>query len=79
MMMKRWTDGPPATGAVRRKWALRIPHVETSGKIVRPDGDANAEFVLPRLSDMVDLKYVKAVQRKHAADRPVGYKQVRGV
>jgi hypothetical protein len=53
--------------------------VQTSGKVVLPDGDADADFVLPRLTDMVNLKFIKAAQRKHAASRPANYKQVRGV
>ena len=79
MLMKRWTSGQPSEGTVSRKCALRIPHVSTGAQVVLPDGDADPDFVLPRLTDMVDLKLVKASQRKHATARPVHYQLVRGV
>ena len=79
MMMKAWTNAEPQQGATCRKCALRLPHAKTTAKVVLPDGDADTNFVLPRLTDMVDIKFIKAAQKKHAKSRPSHYKKVAGV
>ena len=72
-MFKPWAKGQQQ-GVVCRKCALRLPQVKVTGEICSPDGDADADFVLPRLTDMVNVKYVKRVQKEHAAARPSGHR-----
>ena len=44
-----------------------------------PDGNADENFVLSRLTDMVSLALVKREQKAHAKDRPPHYRHVNGV
>ena len=48
-----------------RKCALRLPPPKTVDDIVAPDRDANPDFVLPRVTDMVDKAFLAASQRAH--------------
>ena len=64
---------------VCRKCTLRLPQAKVTCAVVAPDGDADPNFVLPRLTDMVDIALIKRAQKTNAGSRPAQYKCVKGV
>ena len=76
MLMKHWTTTQSPEEKTSLKCVVCIPHVKTTDKVALPDGDADTDFVLPSLTDMVNMKVIKTAQHKHVSSRPANYKLI---
>ena len=78
-LFKAWTRDKHRHGAGCHKCAMRLAPIKLSDNVVYPDGDADPEFTLPKLTDMVSMSLIKREQKAHAKSRPSHYVLDRGV